>query len=129
VRQQRIAFEKEVGSSCVYGYVIFNVMLRTGQQPKPGGGGKFTLAPLERLREAEEGGRALEFLDNVFQMRNPSLSIALAEFLMDPTLGNYRRYCFIHLRTQANGTPREQRILGRLPPNPLREVLRLVEVG
>jgi len=87
-----------------YDSVIFNVMQKTGQQPKPSGGGKYSLDFLEKLAESSQGLKALEKLNRLFplsrQVKGIRQDIALttAELLIRPSFENFRRWESLYIR-------------------------------
>lgn len=87
-----------------YGSIAFNVLQRTGQQPKPAGGGKYSLDLLEKLstsRKVLEGFDrefALSFVKGVRQ----DVALALTDFLLRPTLENFRTLESLYIRGQID---------------------------
>ncbi|MEM3088533.1 MAG: hypothetical protein QXP20_05420 [Candidatus Bathyarchaeia archaeon] len=91
-----------------YDEVIFNVMQKTGQQPKPGGGGRYNLAFLASLIKTTAGYEALDYIEyllptnpNVKGIRQ-NIALALSDFLLRPTLDNYRRVKSLYVRGEIN---------------------------
>ncbi|MGC8850099.1 MAG: hypothetical protein ACP5QI_06465, partial [Candidatus Bathyarchaeia archaeon] len=111
-----------------YDSVIFNVMQKTGQQPKPGGGGKYSLSFLERLAGDSHGLKTLDELDRLFSVSRQAkgirqdIALALSEFLMRPSLENLRRWESLYIRGHIN----EGLYLWKRPL--LEEILRNVEI-
>jgi len=91
-----------------YDSVIFNVMQKTGQQPKPGGGGKYSLDFLEKLAESHQGLEALEKLNRLFPLSRQvkgirqDVALATAEFLIRPSFENFRRWESLYIRGYIN---------------------------
>ena len=91
-----------------YDSVIFNVMQKTRQQPKPGGGGKYSLDFLEKLAERPQGLEALEKLNRLFPLSRQvkgirqDIALATAEFLIRPSFENFRRWESLYIRGYIN---------------------------
>jgi len=91
-----------------YDSVIFNVMQKTGQQPKPGGGGKYSLDFLEKLAKSSQGLEALEKLNHLFPISRQvkgirqDVALATAEFLIRPSFENFRRWESLYIRGYIN---------------------------
>jgi len=91
-----------------YDSVIFNVMQKTGQQPKPGGGGKYSLDFLEKLAESPQGLESLEKLNRLFPVSRQvkgirqDIALATAEFLIRPSFENFRRWESLYIRGCIN---------------------------
>jgi len=91
-----------------YDSVIFNVMQKTGQQPKPFGGGKYSLDFLEKLAESPQGLEALEKLNHLFPLSRQvkgirqDIALATAEFLIRPSFENFRRWESLYIRGYIN---------------------------
>jgi|YelNatPaOPRAMG01_1025707.scaffolds.fasta_scaffold58206_2 hypothetical protein len=88
-----------------YDEVIFNVMQKTGQQPKPSGGGRYNLTLLKELTKTMTGQETLKIMDRYLLPVNPNVkgirqdvALALSDFLLHPTLDNFRRFesLYIH---------------------------------
>ena len=121
---------REKSDEVDYDSVVFNVMKKTGQQPKPGGGGKYSLSFLEELAKTAPGLNALEIMDRHLLPTNPrikgirqSTALALTDFLLRPTLENLRILESFYIRGQINGDfyPWDK--------TQLREILNHVEVA
>jgi len=91
-----------------YDNVIYNVMQKTGQQPKPGGGGKFNLDFLEKIAQKRAGYEALETIDRYLLPVNPKikgvrqdLALAISDFLLRPTLSNFKKFESLYIRGQV----------------------------
>jgi hypothetical protein len=108
VRLTLLIAERKLSHNVKYESILFNVMQKTGQQPKPAGGGKYSLAFLEKLATTPEGIRALREIDRKFPLSPRSkgieqnLALALTDFLLRPTLGNYRIFESLYIRGQIN---------------------------
>lgn len=91
-----------------YDSVIFNVMQKTGQQPKPGGGGKYSLDFLEKLAKSPQGLETLEKLNRLFPISRQvkgirqDVALATAEFLIRPSFENFRRWESLYIRGYIN---------------------------
>ena len=91
-----------------YDSVIFNVMQKTGQQPKPSGGGKYSLNFLEKLAKSSQGLEALEKLNRLFPLSRQvkgimqDIALATAEFLIRPSFENFRRWESLYIRGYIN---------------------------
>ncbi|MCS7095980.1 MAG: hypothetical protein N3F10_02175 [Candidatus Bathyarchaeota archaeon] len=92
-----------------YDEVIFNVMQKTGQQPKPGGGGKYSLTFLNELVQTNMGPQVLDYIDKYLLPINPNvkgirqdIALALSDFLLRPTLDNFRRFESLYIRGEIN---------------------------
>lgn len=101
-----IARRKEARSS-KYDSIIFNVMRRTGQQPKPGGGGKFGLSLMWQFLQDPSGFDALEKIDNILKNGyakgiKEELAFSFAEFIIHPSLRNFIRCEDLYIRARKN---------------------------
>ncbi|MEM2842191.1 MAG: hypothetical protein QW201_02700 [Thermoproteota archaeon] len=92
-----------------YNEVIFNVMQKTGQQPKPGGGGRYNLKFLTDLVKTPTGHKALDHIDKYLLPTNPNIkgikqdvALALSDFLLHPTLNNFKRFESLYIRGELN---------------------------
>jgi len=91
-----------------YDSVIFNVMQKTGQQPKPGGGGKYSLDFLEKLAESSQGLEVLEKLSRLFTVSRQvkgirqDIALATAEFLVRPSFENFKKWESLYIRGYIN---------------------------
>lgn len=92
-----------------YNEVIFNVMQKTGQQPKPGGGGRYNLTFLTDLAKTSVGYETLDFIDRYLLPINPNVkgirqdvALALSDFLLHPILDNFRRFENLYVRGELN---------------------------
>jgi hypothetical protein len=102
--------KKALGKSDEVNYdeVIFNVMQKTGQQPKPGGGGRYNLAFLMGLTKTNLGYEALNFIENLLPASpnvkgiRQDIALALSDFLLRPTLDNFRRFESLYMRGEIN---------------------------
>jgi hypothetical protein len=121
---------REKSDEVEYDNVVFNVMQKTGQQPKPGGGGKYSLDLLEKLTRTQAGRYAIEKIDKYLLPTHPrtkgiqqDVALALTDFLLHPTLENFRTFENLYIRGQANKKlyPWEEKQLG--------EILKYVEVA
>jgi hypothetical protein len=89
-----------------YDSIIFNTMKKTGQQPKPGGGGHYEMSFLESLSKSDSGHQALAEIDHQFPTSQhikgikQSLALVLADFLINPSLENYRAFARLYIRGQ-----------------------------
>ena len=100
---------REKSDEVEYDSVIFNVMQKTGQQPKPGGGGKYNLDFLEKLAKTNAGFYASENIDKHLLPTNPrvkgiqqDVALALTDFLLRPSLENLRIFESLYVRGQIN---------------------------
>jgi len=100
---------REKSDEIEYDDIIFNVMQKTGQQPKPGGGGKYSLSFLEKLVESSAGFYVLERIDKYFLPTSPrvkgirqNVALALTDFLLHPTLENFRTFESLYIRGQID---------------------------
>src|SRR5690606_27388008 len=81
-------------------------MKKTGQQPKPGGGGHYEMSFLESLSKSDSGHQALAEIDHQFPTSQhikgikQSLALVLADFLINPSLENYRAFARLYIRGQ-----------------------------
>lgn len=85
----------------------YGVMTKTGNQWKPLTGGIFPLDFLHRIAESNEAKNLLNkwksiFERTAFRKGYEDLSVALAEFIANPTLSNYERYIRLHLRNELD---------------------------
>ncbi len=111
-----------------YDSIIFNVMKKTGQQPKPGGGGRYRLTFLEELAKTPAGVSVIEEIEKKFPTSKhvrgfrQNLALVLADFLLSPSLETLRTLESVYIRGQINGElyPWEKDQLG--------EVLKHVEI-
>lgn len=92
-----------------YDEVIFNVMQKTGQQPKPGGGGRYNLTFLTDLIKTNMGYEALDYIDKCLLPTDPNIkgikqdvALALSDFLLHPTLDNFKRFESLYIRGELN---------------------------
>lgn len=93
-----------------YGSIIFNVLQRTGQKPKPSGGGRYNLDLLEKLLNPAiigVGIRILQKFDEEFELSaikgiRQDVALALTDFLLRPTLENFRTFESLYIRGQIN---------------------------
>jgi hypothetical protein len=108
VRLTTLISERRWSHFVKYDSVIFNAMQKTGQQPKPGGGGKYSLNFLESLAESRQGILALKEIDRKFPLSprirgiQQDLALALTDFLLRPTLENFRTFERLYIRGQIN---------------------------
>jgi hypothetical protein len=95
---------KITDSEVAYDSVLFNVMRKTGQQPKPAGGGRYEL---DFLKEVAQERETLIMMDKIFNMGfvkgiKQDMAMRLADFVLDPSLENFRKYQNLHLRAYLN---------------------------
>ncbi|MCW4046648.1 MAG: hypothetical protein NWE99_03675 [Candidatus Bathyarchaeota archaeon] len=101
--------EKRLSHTIRYDSVIFNVMQKTGQQPKPAGGGRYGLDLLEKLANSPAGKNALSRIEQLFPISSKitgdkqSITFALTNFLLRPTLTNFRTFESLYIRGQVKG--------------------------
>lgn len=114
-----------------YDSVVFNVMQKTGQQPKPGGGGKYNLDLLYNLAKTTEGFKALDKIDKFLLPTDTrikgirqDIALAVTEFLMRPSLDNLRRFESLYIRGMTN---KKNRFFPWDKPQ-LEEMLKYVEI-
>lgn len=115
-----------------YDSVVFNVMQKTGQQPKPSGGGRYTLDLLYNLAKTPEGFKALEKIDKFLLPIDPrikgirqDIALAVTDFLMRPSLDNLRRFESLYIRGMTN---KKNKFFPWDKPQ-LEEMLRYVEIA
>ncbi|MGQ9680614.1 MAG: hypothetical protein ACUVV4_07625 [Candidatus Bathyarchaeia archaeon] len=99
---EKIALRR-TSSGMVYDSVVFNVMKKTGQQPKPGGGGKLGLEFLNALAKNELGIEVLKKFDFILRSGfvkgiKQSLALALTDFIIHPTIDNFSRCEDLNIR-------------------------------
>jgi len=100
---------REKSDEVEYDNIIFNVMQKTRQQPKPGGGGKYSLDFLEKLAKKNAGLYALEKIDRHLLPTNPrvkgihqNVALTLTDFLLRPNLENLRTFESLYIRGQID---------------------------
>ncbi|MBS7630100.1 hypothetical protein KEJ47_00760 [Candidatus Bathyarchaeota archaeon] len=103
---EKIALRK-YSYDMTYDSVVFNLEKKTSQQNKPGGGGKLGLGFLSALIDEDFGTEALKKFDQIFRSgfvkgAKQSLALALTDFLIHPTLDNFRRYEDLNIRGNIN---------------------------
>ena len=113
-----------------YGSIVFNVLQKTGQQPKPSGGGKYSLDLLEKLLTPTTsiGIKILQEFDKELELSGikgirQNVALALTDFLLHPTLENFRTFESLYIRGQIDK---------KFPPwekEQLEEILNHVEVA
>jgi hypothetical protein len=108
VKLARILMSRKEARNIKYSSVIFNTMRKTGQQPKPSGGGKYSLALLERfIQLGWDGGLALEKIDKIMASGfvkgvKQELAFAFAELILHPSLRNLVRCEDLYIRAYIN---------------------------
>jgi len=107
VKLAEVIVRREASRETKYDSVIFNTMRKTGQQPKPGGGGRFGLEFLFGLIKEPHGYEALQIMDGIFRAGfikgvKQSLAFAFADFLFHPTMENFRRCEDLNIRGHIN---------------------------
>jgi len=108
IRLAILISERQLSHRVKYDSVIFNVMKKTGRQPKPGGGGKYGLNFLENLAKTSAGVSALKEIDRKFPLSSytkgikQSLALTLTDFLMHPDLENFRAFESLYIRGQID---------------------------
>jgi hypothetical protein len=90
-----------------YSSIVFNVLQKTGQKPKPSGGGKYSLDLLEKLSMSRSGIKVLEEFDKEFASSyakgiRQDVALALTDFLLHPTLENFRTFESLYIRGQID---------------------------
>jgi hypothetical protein len=90
-----------------YDNILFNSLRKTGQKPKPSGGGKYSLSLLERFSKSNGGSKILEELDRELELSSvkgfrQNIGFALTDFLLRPTLQNFRTYERLYILGQIN---------------------------
>lgn len=127
--------EKELtrGSSFLpkIGGLLYGVMLRTGNQPKPFTSGLFPLDFLHSLAETLEGeetiAKWIEILDKTSYIKGyEDIAMALSKFIAEPTLEKYNSYIQLHLRNELRSNSIK---FGSYDADSLLEVLKNVEVS
>ena len=113
------------------GGILYGVMMRTGNQPKPFTSGIFPLDFLHVLIEKFEGEEAIdkwiEILDTTSYLKGyEDIAMALSKFIVEPTLENYYSYIRLHLRNELRPNSIK---FGSYDADSLLEVLRNVEVS
>ncbi|MEM2999893.1 MAG: hypothetical protein QXX34_05165 [Candidatus Bathyarchaeia archaeon] len=114
--------KKRLSHTIRYDSVIFNIMQKTGQQPKPAGGGRYGLDILEKLASTPAGIAALSRIEKMFPLSSKvngvkqSVTFALTNFLLRPTLTNFRTFESLYIRGQVKGElyPWDKNQLGEL---------------
>ena len=108
IRLELLVSERQLSHGTKYDSIIFNVMRKTGQQPKPGGGGKYRLNFLEDLAKTPAGIFALREIERKFPTSSyakgikQNIALGLTEFLLRPTLENYRAFESLYIRGQID---------------------------
>ena len=108
VRLAILVSERRLSHRVKYDSVIFNAMQKTGQQPKPGGGGKYSLNFLENLAKTSAGVFALKEIERKFPLSSrvrgikQNLALTLTDFLLHPTLENFRAFESLYIRGQID---------------------------
>ena len=128
IRLALLVSERQLSHRVKYDSVIFNAMQKTGQQPKPGGGGKYRLTFLEDLTKTPDGIFALREIERKFPTSSyvkgikQNLALVLTDFLLRPTLENFRAFESLYVRGQIDKKfcPWEKEQLG--------EILKHVEI-
>jgi hypothetical protein len=83
-------------------------MQKTGRQPKPSGGGKYSLDFLEKFANISQGVEVLERIDRLFPLSRQvkgiqqDIALATAEFLIRPSFENFRRWQGLYIRGYIN---------------------------
>ncbi|WP_297436900.1 hypothetical protein [Thermococcus sp.] len=113
------------------GGILYGVMMRTGNQPKPFTSGLFPLDSLHSLVETLEGEEAIdkwiEILDRTSYIKGyEDIAMALSKFIAEPTLENYYPYIRLHLRNELRSNSIK---FGSYDADSLLEVLKNVEVS
>ncbi|NJE62330.1 hypothetical protein [Thermococcus sp. 21S7] len=113
------------------GGILYGVMMRTGNQPKPFTSGLFPLDFLHSLVETLEGEEAIdkwtEILDRTSYIKGyEDIAMALSKFIAEPTLENYYSYIRLHLRNELRSNSIK---FGSYDADSLLEVLKNVEVS
>jgi hypothetical protein len=108
VRLALLISERRQSLRVKYDSIIFNIMKKTGQQPKPGGGGQYSLSFLDELAATPAGVFALKEIERKFPTSQhargtkQSLALVLADFLLNPELENFRAFESLYIRGQIN---------------------------
>jgi len=108
VRLAVLVSERQLSHRVKYDSVIFNTMQKTGQQPKPGGGGKYSLSFLENLAKTSAGILALKEIERKFPLSprvkgiKQNLALTLTDFLLRPTLENFRTFESLYIRGEID---------------------------
>lgn len=106
VRLALLIAERQLSIGLRYDNIIFNIMKKTMQQPKPGGGGHYEMTFLEELTKSNSGFFALKEIDRKFPTSQhskgikQSLAMVLTDFLMNPSLESYRAFASQYIRGQ-----------------------------
>ena len=113
------------------GGILYGVMLRTGNQPKPFTSGLFPLDFLHSLVETLKGEEAIdkwiEILDRTSYIKGyEDIAMALSKFIAEPTLENYYSYIRLHLRNELRSNSIK---FGSYDADSLLEVLKNAEVS
>lgn len=107
VKLAKTVARRKASGAVKYDAVVFNVMRKTGQQPKPGGGGKYGLALLERFLDEPGGFDALERIDRIMNAGfvkgiKQELAFAFADLMLHPSLRNLVRCEDLYIRGHVN---------------------------
>jgi len=107
VKMASVIARRKAARSSKYDSIIFNVMRRTGQQPKPGGGGKFGLSLMEQFLQDPAGFDALEKIDIIMSNGyakgiKQELTFSFAEFIIHPSLRTFIRCEDLYIRARIS---------------------------
>ena len=113
------------------GGILYGVMMKTGNQPKPFTSGLFPLDFLHSLIEMPEGEEAIDkwidILDRTSYIKgHEDIAMTLSKFIAEPTLENYYSYIRLHLRNELRSDSIK---FGSYDADSLLEVLKNVEVS
>lgn len=113
------------------GGILYGVMMRTGNQPKPFTSGLFPLDFLHSLIGTLEGEEAIDkwidILDRTSYLKGyEDIAMALSKFIAEPTPENYYSYIRLHLRNELRLNSIK---FGSYDADSLLEVLKNVEVS
>jgi len=111
------------------GGLLYGVMMKTGNQPKPFTSGLFPLELLHTIVVSNED--TLDMWLKIFEFTSfkkgyEDLALSLAKFIAEPTLDNYYSYARLHLRNELR---KESLKFGVYDADSLLEVLKHVEVS
>ena len=95
----------------------FNVLKKTGNQPKPEKGGNFSLEFLSNLStrmEKDDFVELMEIWNKIFKVSDSkgleNLAIALAEFILNPTLTTFEFYLKTHLNLYLKNEENKKKV-------------------
>lgn len=101
-----IALRKDTKAE--YESVVYNLQRRTGQQPKPSGGGRYGLDFLVRLACQPRGVDALAWIDRTISLGwrkgiRQDMASSLSDLIGHPDATSLKRFASLSARAQAKG--------------------------